>query len=943
MHAKWKRSARIFLLVFACFAISSMRAQTPEPAPADDDENEKITPTLSLALDLRENGPTRVSFYTLGQTDKAPEIKSVLERSLGCSLKEASRFHPTGTNYSGTCTLPFSGSGLSHAGRIATDPLRAYALAHKLEEIHLELLLPDTEIRDTWPPVKSAAYFPVPTSRRARRAFEAMRAYSWRVDTSLPEFVQFRIGYDSAAIGRRAGMVLAVLFLPLFFVAWMSRRALSAQNTDKSSVWFSYTRYLQWTLNVSLVAWWAALETAQFRALANFLIAGSPLRYSPVSSVLYTLIEWIPPAVIWAICVLQSHPVQQKLRGLAWTRKELVIQTIYALAASLLPIMLAVQGISAIAGGSLRAVILWFIAAFVIRLVARGQLVKLMGMQPQAVTTGELRDAAFGMAQRLGVKLQQVYLIPSGKGQMANAFARKGNTIAFTDYLLSRMSRREVRYILAHELSHLKLKHPQKLSTVFAVTAGSAIFFMISVSGSQLSSPFARYGLMFAMITLVPFFWSRRFEYAADASAVATTRDPEGAISALFKLSSLNMHPLQWSKWSEKWLTHPSMHRRIEAIAKRASLRAERVSEIARTGLKEQATYSIPSPATSAKRVLSSTKKMSNLRSITFAVLGSIIFTPVAFSLIAQLPRWSKFEREAIYLAGIAGTIVAYLVCSNSISTRRLKSEVPALKANLLTEGIEAGSWNGIPVGLAPGAVPRSYEGDTHWDLGFLFIRSDRICYRGEETKFALLRDQITDIRLGPGSPTWAHSQRIYIAWKDAASSTGGVFSLACAHPETTLALKKRTRLLFEQLLQWKKTSSSSRPMPPQLQALRAPQFGEVTGKSPLTLRKPRFIVKELLWTGVLAALVAVLSGLPFHLVGYLLIPREIGLPRLNGPGSGWYVLAVAVCLRFLQFMPVLLYKEQPVLQAQPLSPRSNAASGDVFPAAKPVEEPVPR
>jgi Zn-dependent protease with chaperone function len=943
MRAKWRQSARILFFVFASFAISSVHAQIPSPAPAENDENEKTTPTLNLILNLGENGETGVSFFAVGQTDKASEIKSVIESSLGCSLKQASRFRSTGTNYSGTCTLPFSGSGLLHAGRIATGPLRDYALAHKLEEINLELFLPDTEIRDTLPPAKSAAYFPVPASRRARRAFDAMRDYSWRVDASLPEFVQIRIGYESAATKRRAGMSLLVLFLPLFFVAWMSRRALSAQNADKSSVWFSYMRYLQWTLNVSLVAWWAALETAQFRALTSFLIAGSPLRYLPVPSALYMLVEWIPPAVIWTLCVLQSHPVQQRLRGLAWTRKELAIQTIYALAASLLPIMLAVQGISALAGASLRPVILWFIAAFVVRLVARGQLVKLMGMQPQALTTGELRDAAFRMAQFLGVKLQQVYLIPSGKGQMANAFARKGNTIAFTDYLLSCMSRREVNYVLAHELSHLKLKHPQRLSTVFAVTTGVAVFFTISLSGSHLSSPFARYGLMFAMITLVPFFWSRRFEYAADASAVATTRDPEGAISALFKISSLNMHPLQWSKWSEKWLTHPSMHRRIEAIANKASLRAERVSEIARSGLKEEATYSIPSAATSARRVLSSTKKLGNLRSITFAILGSIIFTPLAFSLIAQLSRWSNFEREALYLAGIAATFLAYLSCSNFISTRRLRSAVPALKANLLAEGISADSWNGIPIGLAPGAVPRSYEGHTHWDLGFLFVRSDRICYCGEEAKFALRRDLITDIRLGPSSPSWFNSQRIYFAWKDAESSTSGVFSLACAQPESVLALKKRNRFLFEQLLQWKKTNATSRPLPPPLQALKVPQFGEVTGKSPLALRKPKFILKELWWTGVLAALVAVAAGLPFHLFGYFFMSRGIGLPQLNGPGSGWYVVAVAVCLRFFQFLPVLRYKEKPVLQAEPPSPRSSAASGDAFPSVKPVDEPVLR
>ncbi len=63
-----------------------------------------------------------------------------------------------------------------------------------------------------------------------------------------------------------------------------------------------------------------------------------------------------------------------------------------------------------------------------------------------------LRDRAFEMAQRLGVKLQQVYLIPSGKGQMANAFAGSKQHISFTDVLLQRMSAREIDFVMGHEL-----------------------------------------------------------------------------------------------------------------------------------------------------------------------------------------------------------------------------------------------------------------------------------------------------------------------------------------------------------------------------------------------------------------------------------------------------------------------------------------------------------
>jgi Zn-dependent protease with chaperone function len=120
-------------------------------------------------------------------------------------------------------------------------------------------------------------------------------------------------------------------------------------------------------------------------------------------------------------------------------------------------------GLRVLGTGGFRSAMFWWVGAFLLRVIAAQALLKITGMQPQALSSGDLRDRAFGMAERLGVKLQQVYLIPSGKGQIANAFARTNNTISFTDFLLKRMSQREVDYVMAHELTHLKLKHPAKL------------------------------------------------------------------------------------------------------------------------------------------------------------------------------------------------------------------------------------------------------------------------------------------------------------------------------------------------------------------------------------------------------------------------------------------------------------------------------------------------
>jgi Zn-dependent protease with chaperone function len=116
---------------------------------------------------------------------------------------------------------------------------------------------------------------------------------------------------------------------------------------------------------------------------------------------------------------------------------------------------------------------------------------------------------------------------------LANAFGRTGNTIAFTDFLLQRMSRPEVNYVLGHELTHFKLKHPGKIAAARVVSMFGAFFVVGMAVPFGMEWPLLRYGVILAIVTFFPLFWSRRFEYAADAGAVKLTGDPRAAISAL--------------------------------------------------------------------------------------------------------------------------------------------------------------------------------------------------------------------------------------------------------------------------------------------------------------------------------------------------------------------------------------------------------------------------
>jgi Zn-dependent protease with chaperone function len=934
----WKSSLYRILIVLAILG-GTFSAQAQTSSDDADEEDVKPTPSLSVGLVFREDGAAQVSFFAYGQPGNESEIKTALELSLGCTLQSKAPFrHTIAQAYTGSCQPSFQHTSTTREFRIATAPLRQFALDHQIEMLSLDLRLPDVEISETRPPVQGHSL----ASRKMSAIFERNQglhySYFWRTDSAIPEFVTVRFGLSANSVARTECILLGVLLFPAFLVFWMGRKALGSEAQDKAVVWFTYMRYLQWTLNFSLLGWWIAADSLHLVQRLQYLTAG--MRIAPIwdYAITPTIVEWFPPAVIWVLCFALSHPVQEKLRGLTWTRGELAIQGIYSFCASLLPLALFFTGLSTMARSALRAGVLWMVAALAVAIIASRARQKFLGMQPQALTTGDLRDHAFAMARQLGVKLQQVYIIPSGKGQTANAFARKGNVISFTDFLLQRMTRREVNYVLGHEMTHLKLGHPGKLAmaavvSYFVATTGLGFldfFFHLSVV--------PRYALIVGVVTLAPYFCSRRFEYAADAGAVEITGDPEAAISALFKLAQLNMLPIHWSNWSEKWLTHPSSLRRAHAIARRAGIPMERVPDIAQTAAAANDHYVLPETVTPGVKVHSSQTKQGGTLRVAFTMLALLIFTPAAFALLANRFFQHSPLRSVLFLAGFAATFAMYYACVNFLPPMRLPNLVASLKSKLAKEGVLADAWDGVFVGFSPAAAPRNYEQNINWDLGCLFLRSDHLCYWGEETKFSLRPDQITAITLAPGMPGLLPPWRIYFAWKDDELGTSGVFNIGCINGASTLRLRQQSSKLAEGLKIWWKSRPIERPLPGPLATLRSPRVGAVTGAVPRFT--PGRVFSELFLTAIFAIVGAILCGLPFQLVAFLFsrLNESLGkITAIHWPGAGWYVVAVVLGVRFFGMIPALRYKDRAVVtmaapepQAAPTTPSALGRQANV-------------
>lgn len=204
-----------------------------------------------------------------------------------------------------------------------------------------------------------------------------------------------------------------------------------------------------------------------------------------------------------------------------------------------------------------------------------------------------------GLCIASGLPRPKLYVI---NDPSPNAFATGRNPenaiICVTQGLLQKLDYYEIEAVIAHELAHIK-NYDIRLSAVISVMVGFVI--MLSDMFMRVSFRSRRsdddnnsgnailmiIGLIFLIISpiiskLIQLAVSRRREFLADATAISFTRNPDGLISALVKISSddeeldvasnSNAHMYIVTPFKEKrnksslFSTHPSVEERVEAL-----------------------------------------------------------------------------------------------------------------------------------------------------------------------------------------------------------------------------------------------------------------------------------------------------------------------------------------------------------------------------------------
>ena len=901
-----RRLALCFLTAVALITIDTTRAYCAG-------EHKQRAPFISFRID--EVGGTEIIIMHRSEPLPIEQIQQALEESLRCKLRDAKLVENDGSSSGGEIRFEEDGDEEEDAAGVGSAPGTTHSefmfwtftaksadafprhSLHVAGEIYLEpicTLFKSNVVNSITVALFHPEYGYSQCTEGEERAFAAQaygyHYYSVPVEGSALQTINISYGYEASSVIVGIALPLTFLILPIAVSLFLRRATLKAEGDKRQAAWRTLWKATSW---IAVVAWvgWSFIFSFPFMSGLLRLVFRSG--GTAIDAGLNMGIYLIPPTFVIGLCYALMLSVHMRMRGIAYTRRDLVQHVLVEQTGTMLVILLFSMGIGSIFFDPGRG-ILMLTAAFIVATIVGSLKKRFMNLAPYAIEVGELRDRIFELAKRCGVKLKQIYILPEDKMRTINAMASSGNHIILTNALLANLNRREVDSVVAHELGHLKHRHPNSLTTIFVV----GVLLINIGTGAVWSLLGFNFGFtVFVLVFLFAINWfSRKFEYTADIHSLYLIGDPRPLISALAKMSRLMLLPMSSDPLSELVSTHPYTKNRAEALARFGNVSSEELEQLVASSDLNQERYDLESITGNKDRAFSTAAKQKTSNRIGLILLAAKTIPPALIALVALKLGLSDSARLMVYLTGLVTTTAVYFWLNNVLPVTGCKAIVKKLREKLECEGIDPNHQQGLFVGFSPAAEIRYYENNDDWDLGYLIVTGNRLCYIGEQTRFALFADQIREIEVVSGSASWWKSERVFITWLDAERNEIKTFNL---HPCEATSLRdgnRKTRSLAQRLRDWKSAPAQNAAVPASLSGLAKPQIGEVTSQSLSEIAGPGKVVNLVFICVFIAIAVCLVLHLPFN-------------PQRGG--GALYVIAVTLIVTLVEARPWLQNAKQ--------------------------------
>jgi STE24 endopeptidase len=204
-----------------------------------------------------------------------------------------------------------------------------------------------------------------------------------------------------------------------------------------------------------------------------------------------------------------------------------------------------------------------------------------------ALPEGNLRERLLQLARHTGFQAQSIQMMDGSKrSRHSNAFFTgfgRFRKIVLFDTLIQQLSEPELEAVLAHEIGHYKKKHILKF-LLFSALGSLVAFYLVALLASttwfyesfgfapdNMAAALLLFSLLSGTVSfwLGPIlnFWSRLYEYQADAFAAKAIADPHPLVGALRKLTEKNLrNPVPHPLYSGFYYSHPTLLERERAL-----------------------------------------------------------------------------------------------------------------------------------------------------------------------------------------------------------------------------------------------------------------------------------------------------------------------------------------------------------------------------------------
>ncbi len=529
MSYKTARRHLVSVLCF-CFSICAIFAQDE---PADSAAPAK----LKITIDAHGSAGVELKIFDHSlPTSLAP----LMSQALGCTLTGVKENDADGDRlFSAHCEHALFKRGLLVAGRIHLAPLMDVLRQANVDAVDTSIIHP-------------------------RTAFSAFAVTDWALETT-PQSVEYSRRLLSAAapadiplaFGYRLinFLPLTLLLCPIGLTLVMRRAAVRARNWDPIVIWFTYWRLFGWVIFASWLLWIQGSKVIDCNALARFLLNGD----SANAVALQLAMLLVPAILVQLICTVASGGVLARVSGRRWVVPVTLKHAFWHEPVNIWPLLLLLAGVASLALYNefvLGSICL--VAAYGSRVVLLRLWFRFQDLRRYELPAGELRSSILELAQKAGLTLKEVYLLPSAEGRLGGPYMIRGQRLFVSEAMLHFLEKRETEAVLARAFVHQR-RHHYDIIVALAATALPVIYRFSHLPLVAGTLPWAIRGPLLVWLTPVFLYllW-RRFERAAEREAAAVTGNAEVLSTALARIAQLNIFGLYWRRF--EWRFFPNGH-----------------------------------------------------------------------------------------------------------------------------------------------------------------------------------------------------------------------------------------------------------------------------------------------------------------------------------------------------------------------------------------------